>query len=97
MPVYPEMARTIHDCARRFVKGGRWVATGGGGYQAETVVPKVWTIHLAEMCGRPDVIPLDWFDDVDPEAVARPHLDTIEASVEEVFATCLPRLRALAG
>ncbi len=32
---------------------GRWVATGGGGYQLVQVVPRAWTHLLAEAAGRP--------------------------------------------
>ena len=33
--------------------GGRWVATGGGGYAAVEVVPRAWTHLLAEAVGYP--------------------------------------------
>jgi acetoin utilization protein AcuC len=33
------------------VTGGRWLAVGGGGYQIYTVVPRAWTIYLAEIVG----------------------------------------------
>ncbi|MDO5681278.1 MAG: acetoin utilization protein AcuC [Propionibacteriaceae bacterium] len=35
----------------------RWVATGGGGYALETVVPRAWAHLLAVLAGQP--IPLD--------------------------------------
>lgn len=95
MSAYPRMAEVIHDVAHRYASG-RWVATGGGGYQFETVVPKVWTIHFAQMCGRPDVIPSEWFDDRAPDEVSRPHRDVVERSVEQVLESCVPRLQALA-
>ena len=95
MAAYPDMARAIHDCVRTHCSG-RWVATGGGGYQAETVVPKVWTIHFAEMCGAPHTIPAAWLDDSDPTEVSRPFPKEVERSVDEVLARCLPRLQALA-
>ena len=94
MAAYPAMARMIHDAAHRFCSG-RWVATGGGGYQAETVVPKVWSIHFAEMCGAPDKIPGEWLIDRAPEDVSRGFRREIERSVEEVLEACLPRLEAL--
>ena len=31
------------------VTGGRWLGSGGGGYQAYTVVPRAWTLLMAEM------------------------------------------------
>lgn len=33
--------------------GGRWVVTGGGGYELVQVVPRVWTHLLAEAAGGP--------------------------------------------
>ncbi|MDQ3915410.1 MAG: acetoin utilization protein AcuC [Actinomycetota bacterium] len=95
MAAYPRMARVLHETADRFA-GGRWVATGGGGYQAETVVPRVWTIHFAEMCGAPELVPREWLDDVDPAEVSRSYRGTVERSVGRVLDACLPRLSALA-
>lgn len=37
-----------HDTA-----GGRWMCTGGGGYELVQVVPRTWTHLLAEAAGRP--------------------------------------------
>ncbi len=42
----------LHDLAHE-VSGGRWVATGGGGYAVTTVVPRAWTHLLATVGGRP--------------------------------------------
>ena len=44
--------------------GGRWVATGGGGYQWARVVPRAWTIAFAEMAGTviPDELPEAWLE-----------------------------------
>lgn len=46
-----------HDVAE-----GRWIATGGGGYQKLTVVPRAWTTAFAEMVQRPLPIetPMAW-------------------------------------
>jgi acetoin utilization protein AcuC len=96
MPAYPRLARVLHGVAHEHASG-RWLATGGGGYQATTVVPKVWTIHFAEMCGAREVIPPEWLDDVKEAEVARAHRPGVEASLERVLGTCLPRLAALAG
>jgi acetoin utilization protein AcuC len=96
MRAYPVMARLIHDVARDHC-GNRWVATGGGGYQAETVVPRIWTIHLAEMCDSPGAIPAEWLDDLAVEVVSRPARDIVARSVESVLEACLPRLRDLAA
>jgi acetoin utilization protein AcuC len=96
MPAYPRMAKVLHEIAHDHA-GGRWVATGGGGYQAETVVPKVWTIYFAEMCGVADRVPEEWLDDADPDEVSKSDREGIARSVETVLAECLPRLSALAG
>jgi acetoin utilization protein AcuC len=58
---YRETARALHALAHE-AAGGRWVATGGGGYQWARVVPRAWTIYFAEMAGVevPDRIPEAW-------------------------------------
>jgi acetoin utilization protein AcuC len=58
---YREVAATFHELAHE-AAGGRWLATGGGGYQWARVVPRAWTIYFAEMAERevPDRIPEDW-------------------------------------
>jgi acetoin utilization protein AcuC len=94
MPAYPRMARILHDAAHRY-SGGRWVATGGGGYQFDTIVPKVWTIHWAEMIGAPEAIPSDWLHDLPPEEASRSYAAEVERSVALVLERCIPRLRAL--
>lgn len=94
MSAYPRMARTLHDCAQRFC-GGRWLAMGGGGYQFDTVVPRVWTIHFAEMCGAPEKIPSDWLADRSPEDVSRSYRQEVERSVGQVLDAVLPRLETL--
>lgn len=42
----------LHQFAHRYA-GGRWVATGGGGYELVQVVPRVWTHLIAEAAGQP--------------------------------------------
>ncbi len=42
----------IHKLAHE-VAGGRWLLTGGGGYELLQVVPRTWTHLLAEAAGRP--------------------------------------------
>lgn len=96
MGAYPKMARVLHEVAHDLCSN-RWVATGGGGYQAETVVPKVWTIHFAEMCGRPDLVPPEWLEDRRPEEVSRPYGDEVRRTVERVLAAALPPLREVAN
>jgi acetoin utilization protein AcuC len=42
----------LHDLAHE-VCGGRWIATGGGGYALADVVPRAWTHLLAVAVGAP--------------------------------------------
>lgn len=60
---YREAAAALHSLAHE-AAGGRWVATGGGGYQWARVVPRAWTIYFAEMVGHevPDEIPESWLE-----------------------------------
>ncbi|HUZ51465.1 MAG TPA: acetoin utilization protein AcuC [Streptosporangiaceae bacterium] len=55
----------IHQLAHE-TAGGRWLLTGGGGYEVVQVVPRTWTHLLAEATGRPlnPAIPTppDWRD-----------------------------------
>ena len=95
MPAYPRMARILHDLIHRFADG-RWVATGGGGYQFDTVVPKVWAIHWAEMIGHPEIIPSNWLHDIAPDEASRSYMAEVERSVQTVLERCVPRLQALA-
>ena len=55
--VYARLHRLAHELC-----GGRWIATGGGGYQLVQVVPRAWTLAFAEMCGRPAPVetPMGW-------------------------------------
>ncbi|HEX2239556.1 MAG TPA: acetoin utilization protein AcuC [Actinomycetota bacterium] len=96
MSAYPKMARILRGCADRFCSE-RWIATGGGGYQYDSVVPKVWTIHFAEMCGAPEKIPSIWLEDRSPDSVARSYREHVERSVEQVVDSVVPRLEALAA
>ncbi|MGO9078802.1 MAG: acetoin utilization protein AcuC [Streptosporangiaceae bacterium] len=43
---------SIHSLAHE-AAGGRWLLTGGGGYELLHVVPRTWTHLLAEAAGRP--------------------------------------------
>ncbi len=54
---YARLHRLAHD-----VHDGKWIATGGGGYQLATVVPRAWTLAFAEMTGRslPVETPMGW-------------------------------------
>ncbi len=44
--------------------GGRWLATGGGGYQVLSVVPRAWTLLWAAMAGHTlsidTAVPQEW-------------------------------------
>jgi acetoin utilization protein AcuC len=42
----------LHHLAHE-TAGGKWVLTGGGGYELVQVVPRTWTHLLAEASGRP--------------------------------------------
>ena len=51
----------LHALAHELCEG-RWLATGGGGYQLAQVVPRAWTLAFAEMAGRslPVETPMGW-------------------------------------
>jgi acetoin utilization protein AcuC len=51
----------LHELAHE-IAGGRWLLTGGGGYELVRVVPRCWTHLLAHAAGRP----------VDPQAQTPP-------------------------
>lgn len=102
--VYRQVASMLHALAHE-VTGGRWIATGGGGYQWATVVPRAWTLSFAEMCGAdlPDHLPEGWIETVEFEIRAEvpvtfsdppvegDHLDgETEATIELVRKTCFP-------
>ena len=63
---YRETAKELHALAHA-TSDGRWVATGGGGYQGARVVPRAWTIYFAEMADVqvPDQIPEGWLERVE--------------------------------
>jgi len=63
---YREAAAMLHELAHE-AAGGRWLATGGGGYQWARVVPRAWTLYFAEMAGArlPDELPESWIQDVE--------------------------------
>ena len=92
---YRETARLLHDLAHR-AAGGRWLATGGGGYQWARVVPRAWTIYFAEMAGAelPDELPPAWVrrageeaGEVVPERLSEPSSDPSSGEPEEVRRT----------
>jgi acetoin utilization protein AcuC len=57
----------LHDLAHELT-GGRWVATGGGGYSVVDVVPRAWSHLLAIVAGQPldpaTETPGDWREHV---------------------------------
>ncbi len=55
--IYRRLHRLAHEAC-----DGRWIATGGGGYELVRVVPRTWTLAFAEMCGRslPLDTPMSW-------------------------------------
>jgi acetoin utilization protein AcuC len=54
------------------VCGGRWVATGGGGYQPYSVIPRAFGMVWAVMAGRalPEAIDPEWLRRWQPKADA---------------------------
>jgi acetoin utilization protein AcuC len=58
---YEDLARRLHTLAHECA-GGRWLATGGGGYQLFTVVPRAWTLVFGAILGvdLPDPLPPSW-------------------------------------
>ena len=65
---YRETAARLHALAHE-TAGGRWLATGGGGYRWADVVPRAWTLYFAEMCDAelPDALPESWIEKVELE------------------------------
>jgi acetoin utilization protein AcuC len=55
----------VHELAHE-IAGGRWLLTGGGGYQLVQVVPRSWTHLLAVAAGDPVdpglAVPASWRD-----------------------------------
>ena len=96
---YREAASFLHALAHEMTDG-RWVATGGGGYQWARVVPRAWTLYFAEMAGAAldDALPEAWVERAEdefggevPGTFSEPTLDEdprtrerVEAVVEQV-------------
>ncbi len=62
-----KVAMMLHDLAHE-VCGGRWLATGGGGYEIIDVVPRSWS-HLVGIAAHAPVapqtpVPAAWLEDV---------------------------------
>ena len=62
-------ARLVDSLAHRWADG-RWLATGGGGYDAYRVVPRAWSLVWLAGAHRaaPEAIPNDWRDRWESEA-----------------------------
>jgi acetoin utilization protein AcuC len=93
---YREVAAELHRLAHE-AAGGRWVATGGGGYQWASVVPRAWTIAFAEMAGaKPDDrLPQSWIEQAEqrlravvPRTLSEPSLapDNGDGGVDQLIA-----------
>src|SRR3954468_11136652 len=56
-----QAARLVDACAHRWA-GGRWLATGGGGYDAYQVVPRTWALTWLAGAHRdpPESTPAEW-------------------------------------
>jgi acetoin utilization deacetylase AcuC-like enzyme len=61
MRAFQESAKLVHQLAHEHCEG-RWVATGGGGYDPVRVVPRAWGAVWLEMSGRtlPERLPEAW-------------------------------------
>ena len=77
--IHARLHALAHEAA-----GGRWVATGGGGYRPVDVVPRAWTIAFAELSGArlPPETPLDWQDLVRERTREEAPTDFADAAVE---------------
>lgn len=70
---YAAIGERLHRLAHEHASG-RWVATGGGGYQIVNVVPRTWTIYFAEMTGGelPAEVPWGWLAETEERTGTRP-------------------------
>jgi acetoin utilization protein AcuC len=70
-------AEALHAWAHTYAEG-RWVATGGGGYAVVDVVPRIWTLVMAEVGGYPVAaetpVPEEWSEYVERRTGKRPPL-----------------------
>ena len=69
---YRSCARELHELAHG-AADGRWIATGGGGYQWARVVPRAWTLYFAAMVDALDELPDDLPEGFIEEAERRSH------------------------
>jgi acetoin utilization protein AcuC len=56
-----EQARLVHELAHRHC-GGRWIGSGGGGYDFRRVVPRMYALVFSQMADRPlsPDVPATW-------------------------------------
>ena len=61
MRLYEHVPQRVHDLAHELCEG-RWVATGGGGYDIWRVVPRAWTVLWAAVSHQelPEKVPEEW-------------------------------------
>jgi acetoin utilization protein AcuC len=109
---YRQLAGRFHDLAHT-VTGGRWLATGGGGYQWATVVPRAWCTYLAEMVGAelPERLPESYLEEaaerfgaiIDPDmadevvALRSEHRSRVEAELGRTIEVARSNLFPLHG
>ncbi|MFX1321979.1 MAG: acetoin utilization protein AcuC [Promethearchaeota archaeon] len=62
--IYRDIAQTIKTCSRNYCQN-KWIALGGGGYLL-TVVPRAWTLFLANMLDvdLENKLPDSWINEV---------------------------------
>ncbi|MCA8957362.1 MAG: acetoin utilization protein AcuC [Planctomycetes bacterium] len=80
-------ARMVRELADE-VCGGRWVATGGGGYQPYSVTPRAWSLVWLEMSERPVPTRIDpgWIAAWQPECA-----EPLAAEFEDAPVAASPR------
>ena len=74
--LYEHVPHRVHDLAHELCEG-RWVATGGGGYDIWRVVPRAWTALWAAVSHqeRPEKVPEGWLAKWEAKSpVTLPHL-----------------------
>jgi acetoin utilization protein AcuC len=70
---FEEIVRRLHRISHEVCEG-RWIATGGGGYQVVTVVPRAWTMAFAVMSEQslPVDVPMAWQEQAGSRTGIRP-------------------------
>jgi acetoin utilization protein AcuC len=80
---FEQIVARLHALAHDVCEG-KWVATGGGGYQLVTVVPRSWTLAFAEMVGAslPVDIPMPWQERAGKRTGATPPTAFVDPPVQ---------------